>query len=277
MVMGEPVVDRSSTHMIEMHGDVVIKRFRSWDRGQPQREWSALTLLAEHAPGLAPTPLDADLMGDPPVVVMSRLDGVPLTAGAQAEQVLAMAGAVATIQEAIPRQVLADLPPRPGHPGEFLDGVRTACARRPSLGAAPSVARAFDAAVEWLNQPKLDDLAKAEQEPVLGTGDGNLSNYLWDGERVQIIDFEYSGRSDRAFELAEITEHISAWADGSVDTSSVLSRFELTAAEAVRLRECRRLMAVYWLLALLPGSPGQARNPLGTLELQAERLVALLG
>jgi Ser/Thr protein kinase RdoA (MazF antagonist) len=138
------------------------------------------------------------------------------------------------------------------------------------------VVEAFSAAARWLDQPELDDLAVAGQQPVLGTGDGNLSNYLWNGERAQIIDFEYSGRSDRAFELAEIVEHISAWVDGAIDAPSLLAHFELTGAETARLRECRRLIAIYWLLALLPDSRGHARNPPGTLDLQAERLLALL-
>ncbi|MEV4893701.1 hypothetical protein AB0K48_30385 [Nonomuraea sp. NPDC055795] len=47
-------VGQSATHDVVIGADEVIKRFRSWERGEPQREWTALTLLAEHAPGLAP-------------------------------------------------------------------------------------------------------------------------------------------------------------------------------------------------------------------------------
>jgi thiamine kinase-like enzyme len=97
------------------------------------------------------------------------------------------------------------------------------------------------------------------------------------GQRVQIIDFEYSGSSDRVFELAEIAEHLSARVNGADLTSSLLSHFELTAAEAIRLRECRRLIATYWLLALLRDSPGHSRDPPEILDLQTERLLTLLG
>ena len=41
-----------STHDIEIADGHVIKRFRSWDRGEHQREWQALNVLAEFAPGL---------------------------------------------------------------------------------------------------------------------------------------------------------------------------------------------------------------------------------
>jgi Ser/Thr protein kinase RdoA (MazF antagonist) len=147
----------------------------------------------------------------------------------------------------------------------------------PAAWAGAAIARAaFAAAAEWLDRPEPERMAGAEPEPVLGTGDGNLSNYLWDGQRVQIIDFEYSGSSDRVFELAEIAEHISARVSGADVSSSLLSHFELTAAETARLRECRRLIAAYWLLTLLRESPGHARNPPGTLELQSHRLLTLL-
>ena len=70
---------RAATH--EIHVDagrgVVIKRFR-WDRREPAREWAALELLAEFAPGLAATPVRADLTADPPVLEMSWLPGIPL-------------------------------------------------------------------------------------------------------------------------------------------------------------------------------------------------------
>ena len=57
---------------------MVVKRFRSWDRREAVREWTALVLLAEFAPGLAAVPVRADLAADPPVVEMSWLPGVPL-------------------------------------------------------------------------------------------------------------------------------------------------------------------------------------------------------
>jgi hypothetical protein len=67
-----------STHVLEIADGQVIKRFRSWDRGEHQREWRALNVLAEFAPGLAPVPLSADLDAVPPAITMTRLPGEPL-------------------------------------------------------------------------------------------------------------------------------------------------------------------------------------------------------
>jgi hypothetical protein len=45
-----------STHVIEVDSSQVVKRFRSRERGEARRDWRALTLLAEFAPGLEPAP-----------------------------------------------------------------------------------------------------------------------------------------------------------------------------------------------------------------------------
>ena len=92
------MADRSHRHSVEMAGDTVVKRFRAWDRGEHEREWRALLLLAEHAAGLAPSPIRARLHDDPPTVVMSRVDGTPLRGGRLGEaQVTALARAVDTL------------------------------------------------------------------------------------------------------------------------------------------------------------------------------------
>ncbi len=43
---------------------------------------------------------------------------------------------------------------------------------------------------------------------MLALADGNLANFLWDGERCRVVDLEDSGASDRAYELADHVEHI---------------------------------------------------------------------
>lgn len=65
--------------------------------------------------------------------------------------------------------------------------------------------------------------------------------------------------------------------DGRLDVPPFLARFSLTRPERARLAEYRRLFALFWLLMLLPGGPASTRNPPGTLSLQANRLLALLG
>jgi len=111
---------------------------------------------------------------------------------------------------------------------------------------------------------------------VLGHGDPNLANYLWDGTGVRIVDFEDCGPSHRAFELALLVEHISAWSDTGLEAAGLLGLFDLTAAEVAVLRQLRWLAAAYWLLKL--NSRHQARPAIPDLvNLQAQRLLGLLG
>lgn len=105
---------------------------------------------------------------------------------------------------------------------------------------------AFDAAVGLLAGLPLSEVGPA----VVGHGDPNLANYLWDGVRVRVVDFEDAGRSDVAYELATLVEHLSA---RGLDAEAFCDRFEV---DPVRLRAARR-------------------NPPGTLDAQAVRLLAL--
>ncbi len=76
--LGDVVQTQSQTHELRFTDTEVRKRFVSWDRGEADREWACLVLLAEHAPGLAPRPLRREVEGGAPVVVMERLAGEPL-------------------------------------------------------------------------------------------------------------------------------------------------------------------------------------------------------
>ncbi|MET9655674.1 aminoglycoside phosphotransferase family protein [Streptomyces sp. NPDC006510] len=272
--------ERWSTHAVEFRGDVVTKRYRKGDvRALLDREWRALTLLDAHAPGLAPAPIAVDRDAVPPTVVMSRVPGVPLRgAPVDAERLSAMAEALDALYGAVPQDRLVRVPVRPDHEAGLSARLRTRHGRNPSPADAAAVREALREGMAWLDG-RDRAAAPGAPAPVFGPGDGNLANYLWDAEtsRVAVVDFEDSGRSDRAFELAEITEHVSAWIDGGFDTAAFLARFELDAQERTRLRECRRLLALAWLSILSSEDPAHPRNPPGTAERQALRLRELLG
>ena len=105
-----------STHEVSVRDGVVVKRYRSWGRGEPHREWRVLCLLAEHAPGLGPVPIDAEPDGDPPSVTMSLVPGTPLTASPDRPVLDALAAALgrlwtvptAGLPQADPRKWLHD-------------------------------------------------------------------------------------------------------------------------------------------------------------------------
>lgn len=266
----------SSTHVVEVRADAVVKRYRSRSNDEPRREWRALTLLNEHAPGIAPAPISADLDAEPPAVVMSRLDGTPLTCGPVADLAVAVANAVARVQEAIPLRTLGELPARAGRPLELLQQVRTWCAAVQRPAHDPMVSEAFRAVEVWLRQPSLEALLERPTRPVFGTGDGNLANFLWDGTDIRLVDFEYSGRSDRPYELAELAEHISVRTANGPGMEDVLERFDLDSAEVGKLKDCRRLLAAFWLLRITGNDRGDPQIRAKVLTGQATRLLTLL-
>lgn len=263
-----------STHGIEPASRSVTKRFPEQERELCEREWRALELLAAHAPGLAPEPLRLDAAAVRPSVVMSRLPGEPLRGAPLTEQkVKALAVAVRRLHAAVPPDVLDALPLRPGHQREIIAWIRVRAAAASHTSLPDVVRRALGSGLAWLAGSGLEDTGWPDFAPVFGPGDGNLANYLWDGHRVRVVDFEASGRSDRAFELAEITEHVASWVEHPLDVGLFLEQFDLTAAEAARMQDCRRLLALVWLFLL---AFDEGRNPPGTAERQAERLSHLL-
>lgn len=266
------------THTVELLPDRVIKRFRGSDRAGAEREWRALTLLAVHAPGLTAEPWEYDPAAAEPVVVMSRLVGLPMRGRALSDdQVGALAAALRRLHTAVPPEALAHVPPRPDLAGELVARIRRWTHRTRSDPGGP-VAPAMDAGLAWLASARLDVPGPPAGPQVFGAGDGNLANFLRDGRTVRIVDFEDSGRSDRAFELAEITEHVASWAEHPLDVSSFLGHFALTRVERGRLREYRRLLALVWLFLLLfDARSGNPRNPSDTVERQCRRLRDLLG
>jgi aminoglycoside phosphotransferase (APT) family kinase protein len=261
---------------VDTEREVVVKRYVSFDRGEPAREWRALRLLSEHAPGLAPEPLWADVSGQQPVVEMSLLPGEPLGGGALTqEQESALVRALGQLWQSVPVDRVLAVSGEYGNEAQLVHLVSELASGGPDMGVDPLVQAAYAAGADWLTWAVTATGNPAGRQPVYGQGDGSLSNFLWDGERVRIVDFEDSGLSDRAFELAILVEHISAWLGAGLRSEQFAAAFDLTPAERARLADCRRLAALHWLMLLRPGSAASERNPPGTLRLQAERLLRL--
>ena len=150
-----------TTHLVDIGEDEVVKRFRSWDRGEHLREWQALTLLASYAPDLAPAPLSADLTSVPPQVRMSRVPGLPLDRlpldgqppdgqaldgqAVTSGHLDAVAAAISRLHVAVPRDVVAGLRPQPWLEVGAVSRMQSIVAESPAAdGDAPARA-AFDA------------------------------------------------------------------------------------------------------------------------------------
>lgn len=269
-----------STHDLGLGEHEVVKVFRTWERGEPDREWKGLCLLDEAAPGLAPEPVARRTVDGRPAVVMKRLPGEPLgTTPLTDRQTAAVAAAMARLHTAVPRERLDAMPQRLWGPAEAVADLREAYgadAHAPRQEAGTAVREAVREARQWLGSEEASSLAESEGYEVFAQADGNLGNYLWDGMTCRLVDFEDSGTSDRAFEVADLLEHVSVGLTGVLDADRFLETMDFDARLRVRVRRTRRLFATLWLHMLLPGNPGHDRNPPGSVEKQAARTLDLL-
>ncbi len=266
-----------TTHDLGLGPEHVTKTFGSGHGDEADREWSALGVLARHAPGLAPEPVRRHEDGEGrDVVVMTRIPGEPLgTVPLSAEQLDALAGALHRLHHCIPAGELPGLPARRADQTSFVAELRAWIAEEPPPTSA-SVDSALAAARAWLGGPEADLLAAGPAERVFTHGDGNIANLLWDGVDCRVVDFEDAGTSEPAYEAADLVEHVSVWLRGIVRPEDLLDRLDLSEHQQRRVLPARRLFATFWLLMLLPGNPGHERNPEGSLERQAARLSDLL-
>lgn len=273
------VVSSAQTHDLVVSDGEVRKRYAHWERGEPDREWSCLTLLAEHAPGVAPRPLRRGTDPDGvPVVVMSRLPGEPLGDTAMTLAQTASLGLSLRRTYDVPFDAVLDagIPERlsgpTSLPREVIEGLAgprdlSRC-RDPDL-----VRRGVEEARAWLSEP---GAVPAPHLSAIGTSDRKPANILWDGDTCRLVDFEDSGQSDPAFEFADQVEHIAGRLPGVFDPRALADQIGLSDEQRARAHAYRPLWAAFWLVMLLPGSGGFHKNPPGTTEEQAAYLLGIL-
>lgn len=238
------------------------KLFRSNDRQADEREWNALCLLRDADADFAPMPL----YHEPGAVLMSFVEGEGL-GGTPLDptQVWTLANRLDRLYSiAVPASV-----PVASEPGGGVDRIR----RLQSTVASDDPAIAV--AGRWLATTEPDELRNLELS-VFGRGDPNLANCLWHPPVLTLVDWEYSGRTSRAFELGDLIEHIQSRTTSDTTWDTFVETFDLTRTENRSLALTRRLMSVYWLLMLQPGQPGAAINTAETRTAQSERVLALL-
>jgi hypothetical protein len=284
--IGESVPRPFSTHGVTVEGETVVKRFRPVVAGDERklygnealREWRALELLARYAPGLAPRPIRADLNGDQPLIVMSRVPGEPLGTGLVGEgEQGAIALALDRLHHAIPPSALAAIDLAPGSPQLLPERIRGMARAGNAELLNPLPRQAHRAALEWIDRGWVQDHTLSGEQLVFAQGDPNLANHLWDGHDVRLVDFEASGRGEQATELADFVEHPTVWAHAGIDAAAFLDHFDLNPGQRRRIAQLRRLFAAFWIMRLRPGGSAYHRNPPGTFERQAARVLDLLG
>jgi hypothetical protein len=257
---------------------LMLKHYGPNAHDRARREWLSLTVLHKYEPMLAPKPVFVDLEATRPSITMSVLPGDPL--GGQAlssPELRAMREALDRLYTCVPREELVALPTCFDAPQRAVGVIAGQLGTQPRPGGDAVVTSAYDEALRWLAGSEADRLQSDEPDTVvLGRGDNNLANFLWDGDRIRLVDFEYAGWSDRCAEIADLIEHISARSTPDETWQQFLDEFDLSPADSRRVLSARRLYSMEWLFLLLPGQAGERRNPPGTLQMQAQRTLDLL-
>jgi hypothetical protein len=255
----------------EDHPGLVVKVFAGSKGREPDNEWNALTALA--TTGLAPTPVHFD-RGRCPVVVMEHAEGTSLTAGSLGSEHAAAIGRAHRLVHAQPaarrrgsrspsvllRIRLALMLPRPRH---WRDS-----------DTAELIADAWRAARAWAVDLHMQQLVAGDQLR-FSRGDPNLTNYLWSGEKVVLVDWEDSGYNDPAMQLADMAEHPSTRPLTDRFWSEVAVATELTPVDLDRAARGRRAMACFWLV-VIENRQREGRPTTVTLQEQSQRTLEVL-
>ncbi len=232
-----------------------LKCYKVDGRRRAEREWQALRLLADRVPVCAPRPLWHDPDAAVPVTAMDFVPGEGLgERRLDRRQLAALADLLARLFALTPAEVAGPLEPVAGPPASILH--RTAAGMEPGddEAAMPADRRMEEARTLWTTWLERDEAALLlEPAPaVFAHGDGNLANCLWDAGagRLGLVDFEYSGWSDRAVELATWVEHVQSRGTPDGEWAWFVARFGLSAAERRRYEAARRLFALFWVTLL---------------------------
>ncbi len=233
-------------------GPVCVKIYRVDDRRRAEREWLSLTFLSGHQVQSAPGSLWADPHPAQPAIGMTFLPGrlFPET-GDRQEPLRALA--------AVQRQY-AGLPlPRELGTTERIDSASHYIRRITNIWVPAVKSHARDALtrdlLQILGQWEQSGDAAVLAEParrIFSRGDSNVLNWLWDGTSIRVVDYEFAGYSDLAFDCADLTEHISSRQAGIDDQAwaEIIGLAGLGSEDQRRFDAAQRTCALRWLAVL---------------------------
>lgn len=252
-----------------------IKVYRTDGRDRDEREWLALTLLADRCPGVAPRPLWRDADPALPLVALEVVPGHSLR-----DRTLGLRE-FAALSAAL-RQIQGITPPGAAFPFRSAGAAVELLARVDAWLTEDDTTAASDLCeVRELARRRLAEggraLLLAPAPAIFSRGDPNLANCLWDadGDRVRLIDFEYAGWGDLAGDLADLIE--GPWArhvreDEWFAFAATLGLHD--PAGDPRFRAARSVCATFWVMKfaeLLARDPNDARSATLTHQIARTR------
>ena len=254
-------------------GPVCVKVYYKRDeRRRAEREWAALTLLAQHDVDEAPAPLWFDTAGEEPAIGMSMVPGTCILDSPDVAAALkATAHATSRIQAVAPAGLLAAL--------ERIDNAAHYIARLTGQWPAqlqqaardPHTAQMLALLERWRESGDGELLLSDPSPRILSRGDANLLNWLDDEGAISCVDFEFAGYSTAAFDAADLIEHISARAVGDEIWQDLLPELGVTSGQRATFDAAQRTCALRWLAVLWK----QRRTRREEFAVQRDRVLCL--
>ena len=227
-----------------------LKLYQVDTRQRAGTEWHALTWLSSHGYHFAPRPFHHYADASPPAVVLEFIDGTWL-----GEQRLSRTQLESLVEAH--QQMYSITPDSPDGRFRPATGNARVMVRRVTTGEWGTDPTAGDALAQeahalWQTWRKGDDPALLlEPAPlVFSRGDPNLANCSWSRQRLRIVDFEYSGWSDRATDLADLVEHVQSRGTPDESWEWFVEQFNMSGSEWSRFQAARRLSALFWLMKM---------------------------
>lgn len=247
---------------------LVLKVYKVDQRRRAQKEWAALRLLEASGCDFAPRLIACAEHARAPAAALTLLPGNDLgNAVLKPQQLGALAETLCELDSVGKKQTAESVDSNTAtrlatlwHEVQELPtatgtGYMRTYVDRLALEAA---GEARDLWARWARS--LDVKLLEQPAPaVFSRGDPNLANCLWDGVRMRIVDYEYAGLSDRAFDLADLIEHPQSRNTPEEGWHMFVDLFRMPAWEMRRLEAARRMLAMFWVLKFAQFGADDAR------------------
>lgn len=254
-------------------GEVCLKLYRTDKRDRAGSEYQALTHVAASGITAAPEPLWHDPDPELPAVAMTMVPGQPVLDLAEPSTALRPAVAVLGQLQEIPLGPFVDMP-RVDSAANYLKRITEVWpGQLEECNDEPLTVDMWSLLGAW--EQRGDAAVLAEPAPrTFSRGDSNLLNWLWDEPNVHVVDWEFVGYSDAAYDAAELVEHLSAHAIDDAWWISLLPDLGIV-DDATRRRflAAQRTVALRWLSVLWKRRDKRVEE----FEFQVKRVRELMG